>query len=440
MNADFKKSYPFSIFKRADRSCYSVSFKDQNGKYLPPVSTKKKTHDEAVQVAFKMLSEGITKKEKTVTVQDLSLINATRKITCSEAEIVINELKRTGLVKSCIFNGTPQAVDFISFLKNFWDWDTSPYINEKLRKSHGIHKMHCLKQSQAVTLHWEGFFNGRLLGDISADDIDAFISFMGTKKLSASRRNVVIKAGTKPLRWMFAKGKIPVDPTRGHVLYSGEKKKRNILTPSVAGAIFKINWKDDMAKIANMLAAVTGMRNGEIIGLRLKDIGADCLYVNNAWNGADKDKLPKNNEIRTVEITFPYLIDALTYLAYKNPRGVSPDSYVFWSTSKKNVPNRGRNFVTGLRKALIQIGFSKNDADMYDFHGWRHFYTSYMVKKLEKKLLKTQTGHLTDIMIDHYSDHETVGDRELIKAKQRETFAGLIPEPVLLLEYKPQAA
>jgi len=434
-------AYPFSIFKRADRSCYSVSFKDSNGKYLPPVSTKKKTEAEALQAAFMMLREGVTQKEKTVTVQDLSLKNVARKINSkNEAEIIVNELKRTGLVKNYILNDTPQAVDFILFIKSFWDWDTSAYINEKLRKNHGIHKMHCLKQSQAITLYWEEFFKGRLLGEITADDIDAFITFMGTFELSSSRRNCVIKAGTKPLRWMFAKGKIPVDPTRGHVLYTGGKKKRNILTPSVAAAIFKIEWKDEMAKIANMLAAITGMRNGEIIGLRYKDIGTDCLYVNNAWNGADKDKPPKNNEVRTVEITFPYLIDALIYLAHKNPRGVSPDSYVFWSTSKKNVPNRGRNFVTMLRQALVKIGVSEKKAEMYDFHGWRHFYTSYMVKKLEKKLLKSQTGHLTDIMIDHYSDHETVGDRELIKEKQRETFAGLIPEKVLLLEYKPQTA
>ena len=146
MNADFKKSYPFSVYKRADRSCYSVSFKDQNGKYLPPVSTGKKSEDEAIQAAFKMLSEGILQKEKTVTIQDLSLKNVARKInTGNEAEIIVKELKRTGYVKNYILNGTPQAEDFISYLKSFWEWETSPYIKEKLRKSHGIHKMHCLK-------------------------------------------------------------------------------------------------------------------------------------------------------------------------------------------------------------------------------------------------------------------------------------------------------
>jgi hypothetical protein len=52
-------AYPFSIFKRADRPCYLVSFKDDNGKYLPPFSTKKKTEAEALKVAFQWLRDGI---------------------------------------------------------------------------------------------------------------------------------------------------------------------------------------------------------------------------------------------------------------------------------------------------------------------------------------------------------------------------------------------
>nr|AGS53537.1 hypothetical protein [uncultured bacterium contig00062] len=52
-------AYPFSLFKRADRSCYSVSFKDADGKYLRPVSTGKKDETEALQAAFKMMRDGI---------------------------------------------------------------------------------------------------------------------------------------------------------------------------------------------------------------------------------------------------------------------------------------------------------------------------------------------------------------------------------------------
>ena len=430
-------AYPFSIFKRADRSCYSVSFKDQNGKYLRPVSTGKKTEAEALQTAFTMLREGITQKQTTVTVHDLALKDGARKIkSIDEACIVLAELKRLGMLKNYVLSETPQSENFLSYLKTFWDWDASPYVKEKLRKNHGIHKRHCKLQGQAIELYWHPYFNGRLLGEITTKDIDNFINDIADKELSASRKNGIIKAGTKPLRWAFSKGMIEKDPTLGHILFSGEERKRFILTPTAAGAAFKVVWDNERAKLANMLASVTGMRSGEILALRFQDIGPDCLYVRGAWNREDGLKLPKNNKIRTVEITFPYLIQKLIEQAKSNPHGFTPDSFVFWSEFHNDKPMQPDLFLICLRDALKRVGFSENEAKKYLFHGWRHFYTSYMVRKLDKKLLKSQTGHLTDDMIDLYSDHETVGDRELIQAKQRETFAGLLPEPVLLLEYK----
>jgi len=430
-------AYPFSIFKRADRSCFSVAFKDASGNYLRPVSTGKKTEAEAIQAAFAMLRDGIPQGKSTVTVHDLSLKDMVRKLNSgTEADIVLSEMKRLGWVKSAILKDTPQAVDFISFLTSFWDWDTSLYISDKLRKKNGIHKDHCLKQGQAVLKHWKPFFEGRFLGEITANDIDAFITHMGKKKLSSARKNVIIKAGTKPLRWAFAKGKIDIDPTRGHTLFSVDKTERKVLNPTVVAAIFRLAWKDQRTKVANMLAAVTGMRSGEILALRVQDIGKDCIFANASWNRVDKRKSTKNNEERTVEIPFPYLIDELIKLAQQSPWGIKPDNFIFWADTKSTIPMRGRLFVHDLREALVKVGFTKDEAEKYDYHGWRHFYTSYMARKLDKKLLKSQTGHKTDIMVAHYSNHELIGDRELIQAAERETFAGLLPQQVLLLEYK----
>jgi integrase len=430
-------AYPFSIFKRADRSCYSVSFKDATGKYLRPISTGKKTEKEATDIAFTWLRDGIPQDKTELRVHDLSLKDVARKIkNKTEAETLLLELKRFGWVKSYILNESPGSADFIFFLKTFWDWDLSPYIREKLRKRHGIHKRHCKLQKQAISLYWEEFFIGRSLGDIKAEDIDAFINHMADKDISASRKNAVIKAGTRALRWAFSKGKIEQDPTRGHLLFSGDENKRNILSPAVAAAVFRAAWYDGRSKLGNMLAAVTGMRNGEILALRLQDLGPDCLYVRSSWNREDGSKLPKNNEIRTVEIPFPDLINGLIELAKQNPWGVSPDSYVFWTEYRQDRPMQGYIFNRGLRRALIEIGFSKDEAAKYLFHGWRHFYTSYMIKKLDKKLLKSQTGHRTDEMLALYGDHETEGDRELIQLKSRETFGGLLPERTNVLVFK----
>jgi hypothetical protein len=109
-------------------------------------------------------------------------------------------MKRMGWIKSYVLTDSLAAQDFALFLSDFWNWEKSPYIREKQRKNHGIHKRHCKLQGQATDLYWEPFFNGRFLGDITTTDIDNFINHMGNMPLSAGRKNGVILAGTKPLR------------------------------------------------------------------------------------------------------------------------------------------------------------------------------------------------------------------------------------------------
>ena len=429
-------AYPFSIFKRADRACFSVAFKDVNGKYLRPVSTGKKSETEAIQAAFQMLRDGMPHNKSTKTVQDLTFKDMIRKITTgAEAENMLTELRRSGWLKGFIVKETQAAEDFIGFMTTFWNWDTSPYIQEKLRKNHGIHKRHCKLQGQAIALHWQPFFKERMLGEITARDIDAFINHLAEKDISAARKNVIIKAGTKPLRWAFSKGMIETDPTRGHILFSGEIQKREIVTPTVAAALFRVEWKNKRAKLANMLAAVTGMRSGEILALRVQDLGTDCLYVRGSWNKEDKDKPTKTNEPRTVELPFPFLIKELAEQARQNPWGVSPDSYIFWADYNGDRPMLQQSLIDALRKNLVGIGMSEKQAAKYLFHGWRHFYTSYMIRKLDKRLLKSQTGHKTDEMLNLYGGHEIEGDREIIQRMGRETFAGILPANVLSLEF-----
>jgi hypothetical protein len=68
------KSFPFSVFKRADRPCYSVSFKnEETGEYYPAISTRQTTEAEAVKTAFAWLRDGLPQKRIPVKVQDLAL-------------------------------------------------------------------------------------------------------------------------------------------------------------------------------------------------------------------------------------------------------------------------------------------------------------------------------------------------------------------------------
>ncbi|MDR2630970.1 MAG: site-specific integrase, partial [Spirochaetaceae bacterium] len=221
------------------------------------------------------------------------------------------------------------------------------------------------------------------------------------------------------------------DITAGITWFSGEAQERKILTPEVVEAVFKVEWMDERARLANMLAAVTGFRSGEIQGLQVQDLGDGCLYIRHSWNYRDKLKTTKNNECGTVEVPFPDVIHNLLHLAGRNPHGSNMDSYVFWSDKVSSKPMNGILFVKGLRNALEKTGMSSDGANAYEFHGWRHFFTSYMRDKLNEKLLQSRTGHKTIPMLNYYSDHVLVGDRERIRQAQRDAFGALLPQSKL---------
>ena len=94
-------TYPFSIYKRADRPYFLVSFKNADGKFLAGISTKKKTEDEAMAVAIQWLRDGIPQKKQAFNNHELILKDTTRKIkTSTKAEALLSELKRLGWIKN----------------------------------------------------------------------------------------------------------------------------------------------------------------------------------------------------------------------------------------------------------------------------------------------------------------------------------------------------
>ena len=423
---------PFSIFRRGKRKYYYVAFKNENtGNYLPAISTKKTKYEDAQRQSWVWFREGIPNKNGVLDIKKHSLRDSIRcaSLTAEDAEFIIDELKQRGLVLSCVFAGAADSVDFIDFLSEFWDWDRSPYIREKLRAEHSIHQRHVKQMASEIKKYWLPFFSTKLLGEITSNNIDLFINYLSdirygdNKSLSNVRKNCIIKAGTIPLRWAYKKRKIIIDITRDIILFSVKTPERLILTPEQAANVFAQNWFDLRAKIANMTAMVTGLRAGELQGLQIDDIGDDFLRVRHSWNYVDKLKTTKTNTERTVEMPFPFVLESLRYLASLNPH--ENGTYVFWSDYKKDKPMEQKLFLKGLRDSLTASGVASG---RYTFHGWRHFFTTYMWSKLDDKLLQSQTGHKTIAMIEHYADHVRSGDRDKIREAQIEVFSALLPE------------
>jgi len=473
------KRLPFSIFKSANSRCYYVKFKNiETGKYFPAISTRQESEPEAMKTAVEWLKDGIPKSGETVSCKQYSLRDMAKaaEISREDAAFICKELQRRGLLIAYVLLDSKKAIGFNEFLLNFWNWETSPFIKEKLRKKHSFHRSHSIEMTGTVQRYWLPFFKERMLGEITRQDIEDFIDYIESieeraqeeqaeidKALeeeairekteiaagllkpkrknaalpkrsivrfpkSAKRKNIILQAGTIPLKWAFHKELLDRDITAGITWFSGKPKERQILSPEQAAAVFRVEWKDCRARLANMLAMVTGMRAGEIQGLRVQDLGKDCLYIRHSWNFQDGLKPPKNNESRIVEVPFPSIMEALIELAQSNPHMQSMDGYVFWAEKSPDKPMEQDIFLRDFRSALVKNGMSKKSANEYTFHGWRHYYTAYMKDRVNEKLLQKQTGHKTLQTLNHYSGHLISGDRERIRQAQVDVFGGLLPD------------
>jgi len=428
---------PFSLIQRSGRKYIYVRFKDpKTGEYGEIKSTKKTVWHEAEAVAWEWVTKGIPQKGGTVSLEFQSFLAYIHKLTGDEKKILAEKLRETNTYAAVIEHEKKQAVNFNEFLYNFWDYDNSPYVRQKIGETpDSIHRRHAADQKAIIEQHWKSFFTGKLLGEITRDMIKMFRLSLNDvwskgKPLGPGRKQNIMQAGCYPLKWAYTEGLINNNPAAGLVAFNKSPRKPQILTPEMARVLFTVHWNDERAKIANMLAMTTGMRAGEIQGLRVQDVGDDRLYVRHSWNFKDGLKTTKTNRDRLV-LTLPGIVPMLLNLAQKNPHGVSPESFVFWADLLPNKPVEGEVFLRGLRAALRLLGKSADEISKINFHAWRHFFTTYMLKRLSSRVLKSQTGHATDAMISHYSDHDLAEDELEIRTAQKELFKDMLPVKLL---------
>jgi hypothetical protein len=233
---------PFSIFRRTGRRFYYVAFKNEKtGEYLPAISTKQETESSAVSIAFQWLKDGIPRRGEALSLKKYSLRDMAREADISRAdcEFICKELKRRGLLKMYVLPESRQAVSFTKYLLDFWDWEKSEYIRERLRKNHGLHRRYATEMKAAVSKYWVPVFTNKILGEITRQDVELFINHLETMKeapdrrlpKSAKRKNNIIQSGTVPLKWAYKKEMIAQDITSGITWFSGKPKERQILSP-----------------------------------------------------------------------------------------------------------------------------------------------------------------------------------------------------------------
>lgn len=413
---------PFSLTSRANSPYYYVRFRNERtGHFMAWISTKEKNYSRALRKAWDMYNH------KSEELEELSFYDTIRKskYTKEDVQQFLEDFQRKGFLSGYVLNdGGILNEPAINWLIDFWNPEKSEYLREKKRKGQAVHVKHTENSAQFIKKHWTEILGEKKLGELSRKDIQSQFNRLDTLDLNGNTKNHIIRSVLTPLKWAYNNELLARDISRGWIMYKTVYQRRVILTMEMARNVFRVQWDNDMARLASMLAMVTGLRLGEILALTADDIGENFIHVRHSFNKKDGLKCTKNGDERKVYIPFDFILDQLRNYAAMNPHE-NGAGYIFWGL----LPDRPVDqniFRKFFRRALEKAGMSKEDVKQITFHAWRHFYTTYMADKVNQKALQSQTGHKTQIMLEHYAAHQTAEEAVLIMDAQEQIFGALI--------------
>jgi integrase len=402
----------FYLHKRAG-VFYACLVNQETGLAMSARSTGERDRDAALIVVSGWLRDGLPDKggERRWGAAAFDLDGILRGIRKAELDagaalVIVKALKELGLIDIGAVPAGKDSVNFVSFLSDFFDYDKSAYVKDRLAHGHSIGRRYCGESLKMIRLFWEPAFKGRTLASVMRNELKAFSLSLPADK-SASYKNSILNAGLIPLGWAFEEGMIPADIAKDFERYGGKAAKRGVLTVEEAGALFSKPWADVAAMAANLMAATTGMRQGEALAVRGADIGEAVLNAAHSWSAADGLKNPKNGEARRVPL-LPEVREALLAQLATNPHTDIPEGerFVFWGLAPDKPRYDGSFMLDALHAELEAAGIDWRGRNIV-FHGWRHFYAARMADIEAADKVSRITGHKSRAVFDAYADHVT---------------------------------
>jgi len=233
--------------------------------------------------------------------------------------------------------------------------------------------------------------------------------------LSARRVNGIMQAVTVALAEAKRMGKIQVNPALSIRRLKEIKPSRHILTLQEAVKFFQIEWPEIRQKTINLLAAATGMRLGECLGLQVTDIKDRQIQIGEKqvtyqvvdlrhnWQPMEGIKAPKGGSYGELPIP-DSLAEMLFQLIESNPWR---NGFVFYG-NLRDKPMHARGVSEVFREAIHAVGISEEERRQrrLTFHSWRHWYNSMIRAQgnLPDYALRQLTRHKAEEMTERYTN------------------------------------
>jgi integrase len=365
---------------------------------------------------------------------------ATGQSTKTGARNYCNGLIRLGK----LLPGPKETPAFSEFASSFWDWEKSEYLKER-RKRRKLTQAYADKNRKVADHTLVPYFGKMKIDEISGEDIDKWLDHMIAEKYENSTINGYFGALQTMMKWAAKKRYIDRDPFLDVEKLLKEKKDKQIITPDEFKALFTGDWKkvwgnDLLRCTANKIAALTGMRCCEVLGLRGEYVYDDHIFLCGQYDeyGYRETKTKIKHHIPLAAS----LVADLRKLMKANG-----DGYIF-SLDGGVTPVTRRHIYNGLNKAFNNIGISGEEIKKrgLNIHAWRHFCNTELQKAgLTIQKVQAVTGHKSERMTEHYTHFDPLDFGEvpkiqaaLLRKKPHKQETAANERPALTLVKKPE--
>jgi integrase len=324
---------------------------------------------------------------------------------------------------------------FKDYAAGFWDYETSAYLKSR-RGRRPITKGYAIQGEYAVQNHLIPAFGDTRLDAITEHDVDTWLagftdrgytpsgsssSRTGGKNFRHYKRNtanLAFKILRIMLNYAVKQKLIGINPCHGvQMLSINDEKKIEILTSQEVVKLFPADWgavwDEAIFFVLNKLAACTGMRHGELLGLRGEFVYKTYIDVCAQYSRYGYQDV-KTHRPRNIPIPQGMWKD-LELLLQQNGKG-----YLF-SRDGGGRPVIRKYVYRALYQALERIGIDETERRRRNLsvHGWRHFLnTTLLMANIPDTKVMSVTGHTTKKMKERYTHFDNVKMTDVITVQE----------------------
>jgi integrase len=325
------------------------------------------------------------------------------------------------------FGGRDLVPLFKDFADGFWDYETSDYLKSR-RRRRPITKTYAAQGEYAVRKHLIPVFGDKRLNAITVHDVDSWLAGFTdreyatgantTRRYKCNTANLVFRILKIMLNYAVKQGLIAVNPCYGiEKLNVDDERKIEILSPEEVVKLFPADWgsiwDDSIFYVLNKLAACTGMRHGELLGLRGEFVYKSHIDVCAQYNRYGYQDV-KTHRPRSIPIPSGLWKD-MEPLLRKNG-----DGYLF-SRDGGQRPVSRKCVYKSFYNALNRIGIDDEERRRRNLsmHSWRHFLnTILLMANIPDSKVMSVTGHSTKKMKERYTHFDNTKMDDIIMVQE----------------------